>query len=334
MTDFSNEDYFKAIVHYGLNQSTYKIGLAKTLLYFAKLGQHDVHWSDLSKQFYWEYKNRIDFSDPIPQQMNPARRTVVEQILLQDNDRQISQEQAIEEIGKNAFNDVLPRFHHLNKLDIQGKFYTFEEGKKLTLTDDFLGVTENKEEELIDEVGARWSLLEGSCCANHSTENYVLANEILTTYYKKGYKRRSIVHNIPLLNPFQGNRCFYCTEKLVKGNIEVDHLLPRSVVQHDEIWNLVLSHVYCNKSKDDKVVGQHFIEKLFKRNENIIGGRFTKKQELINKTGNTPKIRRNFINHEYENVKIVKGEDYWRDINYNPETDVFYRKLITVMNNA
>jgi hypothetical protein len=39
-------------------------------------------------------------------------------------------------------------------------------------------------------------------------------------------------------------------------------------------------------------------------------------------------------NGGYEQVKIVRGPDYWGGSKgYNPETDPFYRRLVTFLNN-
>ena len=67
--------------------------------------------------------------------------------------------------------------------------------------------------------------------------------------------------NIPFLSGYQGNACFYCCEPM-PDNIHVDHVLPRQVIQNDEMWNLVLAHEECNLLKSDKVVAPHFVEKL------------------------------------------------------------------------
>ena len=64
------------------------------------------------------------------------------------------------------------------------------------------------------------------------------------------------------------------------GDVHVDHLLPRQVVLHDEIWNLVLAHGFCNENKTDRLVGEHFIEKLIQRNENIMGSNHPWKKKI------------------------------------------------------
>ena len=75
MPDFSPEDYWKAIILYGLNQATYKIALGKTLIDFALMQKNNVTWEELSRKFLQEYSSRLVLDDPKPQQSNPQRRT-------------------------------------------------------------------------------------------------------------------------------------------------------------------------------------------------------------------------------------------------------------------
>lgn len=132
-----------------------------------------------------------------------------------------------------------------------------------------LSLTENQIKTLQDEIAARWGLLEGAFSI--SQENFALANDAREIYLISGTaERQNLTPNIPFLSGYQGNSCFYCGEVLI-DDIHVDHVLPRQVVNHDEIWNLVLSHGSCNLLKADKLVGEHFIEKLIARNENIMG---------------------------------------------------------------
>lgn len=71
-----------------------------------------------------------------------------------------------------------------------------------------------------------------------------------------------------LLSHFE-NKCFYCGKRLSerKGNIHVDHFIPWSFVQSDQIWNLVLACRTCNLSKSDKVPQRPFLDIIIDRNE-------------------------------------------------------------------
>jgi hypothetical protein len=49
--NYSNRDYWKAIILYGLNNATYKIALGKTLLELAERNTTHVAWNVLSEEF-------------------------------------------------------------------------------------------------------------------------------------------------------------------------------------------------------------------------------------------------------------------------------------------
>ncbi|MDG1942650.1 MAG: HNH endonuclease domain-containing protein [Halioglobus sp.] len=335
MSEFTPSDYWKGVILFGLNNATYKMGLGKVLLKHAKAGANRISWEDLSKDFLSEYVNRLT-DDPMPQQTNPARRAVMERIAADLMGNRISESQAIERVATDAFNDVVPRFQTIgtDKSIVKNLFYEPDLGKQLVLTDTFLSLGDEGFAELDQEVDARWNLLEGAFSINQSQQNYQLANDVREVYLADGYERKSLTDNIPFLQGYQGNTCFYCGQRM-EGQIHVDHVLPRQVINHDEVWNLVLSHSDCNLLKGDYLVGQHFIEKLIQRNENIIGSNHPWKHRISSQLGNTSKRRRDTLAAHYDNMRSVLGRYYWGGSElYNPETDEFYRRFITVINNS
>ncbi|MRG85976.1 HNH endonuclease domain-containing protein [Salinibacillus xinjiangensis] len=74
-----------------------------------------------------------------------------------------------------------------------------------------------------------------------------------------------------LLSHFE-NECFYCGKPLSnrKGSTHVDHFIPWSFVQSDQIWNLVLSCSTCNVSKNDKVPKRSFLDTIINRNQKLV----------------------------------------------------------------
>jgi len=337
MLEFSPEDFWKAVILYGLNQATYKIALGKTLLKLVADGQSEVPWETLSKEFLNQYLERLSGSQQFPQQANPARLTKMEQIVRGYQTGKLSLDQAISEVGATAFNDVIHRFHNLGQFEIndslQGMFYEFDFGKKLILRDSLAHIIESGRNELESELDARWSLLEGAFSIRH--DDYQLTNDLRLTYIEKGYKRTNLTTNVPFLQGYQGNVCFYCGEPVEPSDVHVDHVLPRQVVQHDEIWNLVLCHSFCNEQKSDKLVGAHFLRKLMARNENIIGSNHPWKNKIKQQLGITPEERRRNLKSHYTRVREILGPYYWTGSpHFDPEHDSFYRRLITVLNNG
>ena len=334
MPDFRSEDYWKALILYGLNQATYKIALGKTLLQLSNKGYTRVSWQVLSEEFFRQYQRRLTESEAMPQQSNPARQTRMEQIVSAHTVGQMDTDQAISEVGATAFGDVIARFHNLGSLnDVQGKFYRYQFGKELQLTDELHRIAAADAPQLEAELDARWSMLEGAFSIQAG--NYQLANDVRLIYLEHGYKRKDLSPNIPFLQGYQGNVCFYCGQSVLPGDIHVDHVLPRQVLHHDELWNLVLAHSFCNEQKSDRLVGEHFIAKLIARNENIVGSNHPWRKKIIQALGKTPAARASSLRKHYDRVRTVLGPYYWGGaLGYNPATDPFYSRLITVLNNS
>lgn len=155
-----------------------------------------------------------------------------------------------------------------------------------------------------------------------------MSNDIRLIYLESGYDRKSITHTIPVLNGYQNGVCFYCGEQ-IEGKIHVDHVIPRQVIYHDEIWNLVLSHEFCNLQKSDYLPSMVYVEKLIVRNEHFISSKHPISNKLVEKLGKTPIARKKYILKVYEDVKTVLGGATWEGIRgYNPMTDTFYKTFI------
>lgn len=330
---FNAEDVWKGIILFGLNAATYKMALARSLFEFAKLGKNEVNWTELSESFLKQYLNRLN-SSQMPQQGIPSRLTVMERVFQGLKTESISYTQALEKVATNGLENVVPRFQTIgaDRNIVKNYFYEFDFGNRLLIKDTLLGFTEAQLEELDKELIARWSLLEGAFKINQT--DFELGNDIRETYIISGYDRTSLTGNIPFFSGYQGNICFYCAEPL-HNDVHVDHVLPRQVINHDEVWNLVLAHRDCNLLKSDKLVGPHFIEKLIARNENIMGSNHPWKYKISSELGNTQQKRAQSLQTHYENVKTVLGGYWWGgSASYNPASDPFYRRLITVLNNG
>ena len=279
ITSFENEDIWKGIILFGLNAATYKMALAKGLLDFVRQGQSHITWEELSRSFLKQYQDRLK-SAQSPQQGNPHRMTVMERVVKALDAEAIDITEALDVIGTKGLDNVIPRFQTIGRDSdiVKDYFYEYEFGNRLILKDSLLGFDSEQIDALENELLARWSLLEGAFVINQ--EGFELANDIREIYLTNGYKRTALTNNIPFLSGYQGNVCFYCGEPM-DSEVHVDHVLPRQVLHHDEVWNLVLAHADCNLLKSDKLVGPHFIEKLIARNENIMGSNHPWKHKII-----------------------------------------------------
>nr|WP_239581521.1 HNH endonuclease domain-containing protein [Jeotgalibacillus terrae] len=90
-------------------------------------------------------------------------------------------------------------------------------------------------------------------------------------------KRKSLNSFYLLLASVYQKECFYCGKRVKsrRGN-HVDHFIPWSFIQNDQLWNLVIACSKCNTSKNNKLAEIEYLEKLIQRNchlsenENII----------------------------------------------------------------
>lgn len=73
-----------------------------------------------------------------------------------------------------------------------------------------------------------------------------------------------------LFEEFEERNCFYCGRKLLKGKVEVDHVIPWSFIKDDNLWNLVLACHECNRQKSDKLPDISYMNALVERNNDII----------------------------------------------------------------
>jgi 5-methylcytosine-specific restriction endonuclease McrA len=80
-------------------------------------------------------------------------------------------------------------------------------------------------------------------------------------------KRSSLDQFYQILSSLYNGTCFYCGKTIKKKEAaHVDHFIPWSFVQADQLWNLVIACSTCNMSKNDKLAKDVFLEALIDRN--------------------------------------------------------------------
>jgi 5-methylcytosine-specific restriction endonuclease McrA len=320
---FDKSDFWRAIILYGFNEATYKIALGQCLIRFTEQDKTFISMNDLAKEFFDLYHERLKSNKP--QLATPHRRTVMERIIDLYNLGSITKEKAIEKVEIEAFRDVVPRFHNVNYSVIPVKFYEHST-RGLTLSDNLFNIFKSSEKESLTlETLSRWDLLEAAFMIRRN--NHELCNDVRRLYLSKGYDRSDVTGTIPVLNGYQNGICFYCGDVMAKNDMNVDHVIPRQLIYHDDIWNLVISHEICNIQKSDALPDISYIEKLTLRNEHFIISNHPIKEKLIRQLGNTPILRRNFINNVYKDARLVIGYT-WRVKGYNPASDKFFETFI------
>ena len=201
MSDLKPNELWRAIILYGLNQASYKMALGKVLIDQTSMGGHEISWKLLSQGFLDAYIERIEQTE-MPQQATSGRLTKMERIVSQLNLEKITYDQAIDLVATEGFHDVVPRFQTIgtDKTLVGNAFYDIEFGKRLIIKDALLEIATNKPSEYLEEIDARWGLLEGAFSINQSTESLILANDIRETYLRAGnVKRANLTNNIPFL---------------------------------------------------------------------------------------------------------------------------------------
>jgi hypothetical protein len=316
-------DYWRALILYGKNQSTYKIALGRLLLHYASANNDRIDMDIVASDFFDQYFDRCKLGKP--QLAWKGRFTDVEQKIHEINFGKKKKEDSLEFIREKPLkNMVFKHFNVLNRSPIKEPFFTLSDNARyLVLHPNLLSLADNKEQPLIlhGELSSRWDLLEHSFEQTNNIESLDV-DEYLKHILTK-VKRSNLTNLIPTLNGYQQNRCFYCGEELY--DTHVDHVIPRQALMHDEIWNLVLAHGFCNLDKQDDLPPPHFINNLIARNEFLIESAHPIKDTLIQQLGKTPAQRKLKIQNEYVYAKGKIGR-VWRGNNrYDPSKDQFYR---------
>jgi len=71
-----------------------------------------------------------------------------------------------------------------------------------------------------------------------------------------------------LRKEFETDTCFYCGRMLHKTH-HVDHVIPRSFIKSDHLWNFVLACPSCNTRKKDQLPNRQKLAAVVTRNESM-----------------------------------------------------------------
>ncbi|MGI6631843.1 MAG: HNH endonuclease [Bacillota bacterium] len=320
---FTERDFWRAIILYGRNTATYKMALGRCIADLVRGGQTRVPIDDLALRFFDLYKSRL--VNGKPQLSYRGRLSVMEQVVEQHNRGLLDTDGIIARINAQPFAEVIPRFHTVNSESVLAKFYEIG-SDTLTITDEACRLFTGSGDDLLEELGSRWSMLEASFQMHR--DDSALVNDIRRFYLERGRERSNISKLAPALQGYQNGICFYCGEAMREDDTHVDHVIPWQLVRHDEVWNLVLAHGFCNEQKSDALPDYYYIEKLIARNEALILSKHPLKKKLLAQLGRTPSIRRRHILKVYEDARIVLRYTWQGIRGYNPATDPFYKSFV------
>ena len=332
MLEPTPEDFWRGIVDYGENQTTYKPALGSILMGYANKNLEKVTLDELADDFFQIYDNRIKRTGK-SQYKKHDDDSVVEKQIRNVLNGTTTKTKALNKIKSGPLLDqVLPYFLNVFGFKpIPVKFYSVSDDKRtLNLHDPLLNLfTDNQNRHYLNKINARWNLLE------HSFEEIAEAERIFvdTLQEQMFVIRKDVRTNLtpfkPALSSYQQDRCFYCGEKLSLEENHVDHVIPFKALNHNELWNLVVAHKRCNLRKSAYLVGPHFIENLIDRNEFVIKSHLPLHKEIQADLGATPVARKKTITDTYLFVKNEKKFRMWEgDPKYDPRNDSFYRGWI------
>jgi len=332
----TSKDFWRAIILYGDNMSTYKMGLGDLLINYANKNVQKIPLRDLSEDFLDLYQDRTKNGKP------QSRRKIVNGIetgltYVEQESRKIQQddkkkEKSVDVVLEKALkNMVLKKFHTIFKRQIPDPFYEVT-NSHLILQDNLLNIfTDQQNKPMNQELFSRWDLLEFGF-ENTRGEESIEVDFDSEIVIKKN-QRSQISRLRPILNGYQRGKCFYCGLDL-DGTIDVDHVIPWSAIHHDEIWNLVLAHDECNKQKLAYLPPKPFVEKLIQRNEIVLQSDLPLKEELKKVLGNTPVKRNETVWSQYTIAKNTGLTIWGGSDKFNPANDDFYKTWITSRNDS
>jgi hypothetical protein len=169
-------------------------------------------------------------------------------------------------VAKEAFDDVIPRFHKVRGEPIAPNIYNYSGsegrvGELIELTSEgrrFL----IEYRKLIDYVAiSGWVRF---------TEQFTSAPKLHDKIEGTKVQRGAVSQWRSALVEMQNEKCFY-DESHEMSSPEVDHVLPWSFVLEDKTWNLVLACRKCNNAKRDRLTDVGALELLCSRNEDSKG---------------------------------------------------------------
>ncbi|MDA9180286.1 hypothetical protein N9O28_03085 [Emcibacteraceae bacterium] len=322
--DPSLESLFRAIILFGDNSATYKFALGTALIELGQKNEELIKMRDLAEVFSRHLCNHVKQSPKQWARSDAVQYgTICERFLR----KEISKDELINYTEKNAFKDVINRFHTVDRKQLEKEFYIDERKVNggIRLTDNLFDLVENKNgAELLPEVDARWRLVE-------TAWEMRVANAALMVNYDKELKslfiqpskerRKTITSCRNALNGYQRSQCFYCYGSIsLKPNASnvchVDHFLPysRRVLslgdRVNQVWNLVLSCSGCNLGKGAQSPDKSLLKDLHRRNEWLIGSHHPLRNTIIDQTGITELLRRKHLEDEFYHVAL--SPDGWK----------------------
>jgi hypothetical protein len=319
------ENYYRGIILFGANVASYKFALGKSLIELAGNSDDLIPIEELADHFSAHMADHVSHT---PKQS--TRNTSVRYFDLCEryNQHEATKDDLVSFTVKNAFNDVIDRFHIINGQEVDKRFYIDERktNKGIRLTNELRQlVMEQNGADLTPEIESRWRLVETAWGLRLSRNIIAVGHDSDTQnlIIKQNNRRKSITSSRDALNGYQRGKCFFCYDQISirqnhPGVAHVDHFFPHILKSMgigeliNGIWNLVLSCPDCNGTgeKGAKVPSLTLLQRLSRRNEYLIESNHPLKETVILQTGKSKQARHGFLEKTY-NTALASLINVW-----------------------
>jgi 5-methylcytosine-specific restriction endonuclease McrA len=266
------------------NSTTYKFVLVKSLLenLYNVNEMLELSYTSLFSSFAKIYWNLVIHHN-LNQINMVGKRSEVQNILLSiQHKQQLPSEVVFDKLSYELQLLIIQKIMKKCKINVMGAIYGDTQG---TIYD-----FDNKKE-MLKINPSFYSFMQRSQRVLTYLANYHLAlflekfNEAGDTHHlllkvENVSRRASLDQFYQILSSFYQGTCFYCGKPIKKkDSAHVDHFIPWSFVQADQLWNLVISCSSCNLSKSDKLAEKMFLDALLDRNNELITFASVKQRE-------------------------------------------------------
>jgi CRISPR/Cas system Type II protein with McrA/HNH and RuvC-like nuclease domain len=257
------------------NSTTYKFVLIKSLLenLYNVNDKLELNYFNLFGSFARIYWNLVVHHN-LNQINMVGKKSEVQKILLQVREKnQIPIRLVFDKLTNELQLEIINRVKKRCKINVMGAVY----GDAGSTIYDF-----DNEKEYIRMNGSFYSFMQRFQRILNYLTNYQLAlflekfNEHgdttnLLMKVENVSKRSSLDQFYQILSSFYNGKCFYCGKPIKKKEAaHVDHFIPWSFVQADQLWNLVIACSACNLSKSDKLAKADYLHLLIDRNDTLV----------------------------------------------------------------
>jgi hypothetical protein len=333
VNDPSLESQWRAIILFGMNSATYKFAFAKALLELVEQEKSIISLTDLAEPFSSHVVSHLKENDKQGNSTSSKFLDTCRSFIR----KEITKEELLTQTERLGFVNVVDAFQVVNRDTVPSPFYhkNYTNGRKeIIIADNLLKLKESFHFQNFGfETEARWKLVETAWNLNINPNLLEVQYDVDKghLYIENNLMRRIDITSVrDSLNGYQKGKCFYSFQDISINNLspslcEVDHFLPHvNKPFHlpsniNGVWNLVLADKGVNRDKMARVPEVKYLQRLYNRNEFLIESKHPLSETIINQTGHSPEIRKNFLQHHY-NIALNSSIHTWRPKNELPST--------------